>query len=75
MGIRRSPNSEWDNPMAAKTENRLHLGDAQLDMLALRPGVPFLRRGDALAPEDVGDFFAGIDAAAIDPGRPDWSRP
>ena len=60
--------------------NRIHLGDAELDMLALRRELPIEGRGDAFAFERVGERLARKQTAAIDPGaeigrhRDVWGR-
>ena len=68
MGSRRSPNSEWLRPGGAEQQEQVHLGDAELDVLALGREAPFLGAGDALALEHIGEFAAGKEMAAIDPG-------
>ena len=49
-------------------DEQVHLGDAELDVLALRRELPVEGRGDALALERVGHALAGEQAAAVDPG-------
>ena len=51
-----------------KEDEQIHLGDAELNMLALRRKVPIERRGYLLALEGVGQFLARKQAAAVDPG-------
>ena len=49
-------------------QEQVHLGDAELDVLAVRRAVPALGRGDLLAAEQVGHLVAGEQAAAVHPG-------
>ena len=68
MGSSRSPLIECDRPERRQQDEQIHLGDAELDVLALRRELPVERRGDALALEGVGHALAGEQAAAVDPG-------
>ncbi len=49
-------------------DEEVHLGDAELDMLALRREVPGEGGGNALLPEGVGQRLAGEEATPIDEG-------
>ncbi len=49
-------------------QEQIVLGDAELDVLALRPHRPALRRDDPFLAKGVGALGAIEDAAAIDPG-------
>ncbi len=49
-------------------DEQVHLGDAELDMLALGRELPFLHRGDALVLEGVGHRGPREQAAPVDPG-------
>ena len=55
-------------PGRAEQQEQVHLGDAQLDMLAFGRELPFRRRGNFLADEGVGLFGAGKQLAPVDPG-------
>ena len=49
-------------------QKQIALGDAELDVLAVRRDRPALRRDDTLLAKDVGAISAVKDAAAVDPG-------
>jgi hypothetical protein len=55
-------------PERGQQDKQIHLGDAELDMLAARGKLPGEGRGNALALEGVGHRLAREQAAAIDPG-------
>src|SRR6185312_7331419 len=54
-------------PERRQQGEQIHLGDAELDVLALGREVPVERGGNALALERVGELFTGEQSAAVDP--------
>ncbi len=62
-------------PERRQQDEQVHLGDAELDMLALRREFPGEGRGDALVLEGVGRGRRGRTGRAGSPRRRDWSRP
>ena len=55
-------------PERRHQDEQVHLGDAELDVLALRREVPVEGRRNLLAAEQVGLLGAREQAAAVDPG-------
>ena len=56
-------------------DEQVHLGDAELDVLALRRELPVEGRGDALALERVGHRSRARTGRGGSPTGRDWSRP
>ena len=67
-GSSRSPLIGMRQAQRRHQDEQVHLGDAELDVLALRREIPVEGRGDLLAAEQVGLLGAREQAAAVDPG-------
>ena len=68
IGSSRSPLMRVRQAERRQQDEQVHLGDAELDVLALGRELPVEGRGDALALEGVGHRLAREQAAAVDPG-------
>src|ERR1700761_1545796 len=55
-------------PERRERDEQIHLGDAELEVLALRRELPIESRGNTFALEGVGHGLAREQAAAVDPG-------
>ena len=67
IGSSRSPLIAVRQSERRQQDEQVHLGDAELDMLALRREFPIEGRGDALALERVGHRLAREQAAPVHP--------
>ena len=67
-GSSRSPLMRMRQAERRQQDEQVHLGDAELDVLALRRELPVEGRGDALALEGVGHRLAREQAAPVHPG-------
>src|SRR5581483_10945592 len=54
-------------PKRGQQDEQIHLGDAELDVLACRGEIPIVGRRYPLALEQVAKFFARKKPAAVDP--------
>ena len=68
IGSSRSPLIVCDKPERRQQDEQIHLGDAELDVLALGRELPIESRRDALALERVGHRLAREQPAAVHPG-------
>ena len=55
-------------PERRHQDEQVHLGDAELDVLAARREIPVVGRRDLLLPEEVGVLGLGEQPATVDPG-------